>query len=214
MEDSTVRDGAQLGPYSHLRPGSDIGEDAHVGNFVETKKTRLGKGSKANHLSYLGRCGDWRQGQYRRRHHHLQLRRREQAPDGDRRRCVRWQRFHTGRAGEDWARAPMSERGFCVTDEVPADALALGRRRQVNKRELGGGKTRTNKSREETLTKFPVCPAGQRNEGRPAPPLTLLEAIPLYETSPRLLGWLDCERSGGLEADRRLGRNRRALCCR
>lgn len=54
MEDSVVRNGAQLGPYSHLRPGSDIGENAHVGNFVETKKTRLGKGSKANHLTYLG----------------------------------------------------------------------------------------------------------------------------------------------------------------
>ena len=54
LEDSVVRKGARLGPYSHLRPGSDIGEDAHVGNFVETKKLRLGKGSKANHLSYLG----------------------------------------------------------------------------------------------------------------------------------------------------------------
>jgi bifunctional UDP-N-acetylglucosamine pyrophosphorylase / glucosamine-1-phosphate N-acetyltransferase len=54
MEDSVVSNGAQLGPYSHLRPGSQIGEDAHVGNFVETKKTRLGKGSKANHLTYLG----------------------------------------------------------------------------------------------------------------------------------------------------------------
>ena len=54
MEDSVIGDGAQLGPYSHLRPGSDIGEDAHVGNFVETKKTKLGKGSKANHLTYLG----------------------------------------------------------------------------------------------------------------------------------------------------------------
>jgi bifunctional UDP-N-acetylglucosamine pyrophosphorylase / glucosamine-1-phosphate N-acetyltransferase len=54
LADSIVRDGAQLGPYSHLRPGSDIGEGAHVGNFVETKKTRLGKGSKANHLTYLG----------------------------------------------------------------------------------------------------------------------------------------------------------------
>ena len=54
LEDSIVRSGAQLGPYSHLRPGSDIGEGAHVGNFVETKKTRLGKGSKANHLTYLG----------------------------------------------------------------------------------------------------------------------------------------------------------------
>ncbi len=54
MEDAVVRSGAQLGPYSHLRPGSDIGEGAHLGNFVETKKTRLGKGSKANHLTYLG----------------------------------------------------------------------------------------------------------------------------------------------------------------
>ncbi len=54
LEDSIVRNGAQLGPYSHLRPGSDIGEGAHVGNFVETKKVRLGKGSKANHLTYLG----------------------------------------------------------------------------------------------------------------------------------------------------------------
>jgi bifunctional UDP-N-acetylglucosamine pyrophosphorylase/glucosamine-1-phosphate N-acetyltransferase len=54
LEDSVVRKGAQLGPYSHLRPGSDIGQDAHVGNFVETKKMKLGKGSKANHLTYLG----------------------------------------------------------------------------------------------------------------------------------------------------------------
>jgi bifunctional UDP-N-acetylglucosamine pyrophosphorylase/glucosamine-1-phosphate N-acetyltransferase len=54
LDGATVGDGAQLGPYAHLRPGSEIGEAAHVGNFVETKKTRLGKGSKANHLSYLG----------------------------------------------------------------------------------------------------------------------------------------------------------------
>lgn len=51
---SKVHDDAVIGPYSHLRPESEIGERAHVGNFVETKKTRLGKGSKANHLSYLG----------------------------------------------------------------------------------------------------------------------------------------------------------------
>jgi len=54
LDDTQVADGAILGPYAHLRPGSDIGPSAHVGNFVETKKVRLGKGSKANHLTYLG----------------------------------------------------------------------------------------------------------------------------------------------------------------
>jgi len=54
MDDSEIKADAIVGPYSRLRPGSEIGEGAHLGNFVETKKTRLGKGSKANHLSYLG----------------------------------------------------------------------------------------------------------------------------------------------------------------
>ena len=54
IDQSTVAAGAQLGPYAHLRPGSEIGEGAHVGNFVETKKVRLGRGAKANHLTYLG----------------------------------------------------------------------------------------------------------------------------------------------------------------
>ncbi len=52
--DAKIGEKAQIGPFSHLRPASDVGEDAHVGNFVELKKTRLGKGSKANHLAYLG----------------------------------------------------------------------------------------------------------------------------------------------------------------
>jgi bifunctional UDP-N-acetylglucosamine pyrophosphorylase/glucosamine-1-phosphate N-acetyltransferase len=51
---SRVAAGATLGPFSHLRPLSDVREDAHVGNFVELKKTVLGRGSKANHLTYLG----------------------------------------------------------------------------------------------------------------------------------------------------------------
>ncbi|BDG04065.1 bifunctional UDP-N-acetylglucosamine diphosphorylase/glucosamine-1-phosphate N-acetyltransferase GlmU [Anaeromyxobacter oryzae] len=53
-EDATIARGAIVGPFSRLRPGSEIGEEAHVGNFVETKKARLGKGAKANHLTYLG----------------------------------------------------------------------------------------------------------------------------------------------------------------
>jgi bifunctional UDP-N-acetylglucosamine pyrophosphorylase/glucosamine-1-phosphate N-acetyltransferase len=54
LEDSTVADRAEIGPFAHFRPGCEIGEDAHVGNFVECKKARLGKGAKANHLTYLG----------------------------------------------------------------------------------------------------------------------------------------------------------------
>jgi bifunctional UDP-N-acetylglucosamine pyrophosphorylase / glucosamine-1-phosphate N-acetyltransferase len=54
LEHSEVKSRAVLGPYSHLRPGCEICEGAHVGNFVEMKKTRLGRGSKANHLTYLG----------------------------------------------------------------------------------------------------------------------------------------------------------------
>ena len=52
--ESRVRAGARLGPFAHIRPQSDVGEHAHVGNFVELKKTTLGAGSKANHLAYLG----------------------------------------------------------------------------------------------------------------------------------------------------------------
>jgi bifunctional UDP-N-acetylglucosamine pyrophosphorylase / glucosamine-1-phosphate N-acetyltransferase len=54
LEAARIDSGAVIGPYSHLRPDSFIGEGAHVGNFVETKKIKLGKGSKANHLTYLG----------------------------------------------------------------------------------------------------------------------------------------------------------------
>jgi bifunctional UDP-N-acetylglucosamine pyrophosphorylase/glucosamine-1-phosphate N-acetyltransferase len=54
LDRAEVGDGAVLGPYAHLRPESRIGELAHVGNFCETKKTTLGRGSKANHLTYLG----------------------------------------------------------------------------------------------------------------------------------------------------------------
>jgi bifunctional UDP-N-acetylglucosamine pyrophosphorylase/glucosamine-1-phosphate N-acetyltransferase len=54
IRESHLRAGAQIGPFAHIRPQSDVGEGAHVGNFTELKKTTLGRGSKANHLSYLG----------------------------------------------------------------------------------------------------------------------------------------------------------------
>ncbi|CAN5375009.1 bifunctional UDP-N-acetylglucosamine diphosphorylase/glucosamine-1-phosphate N-acetyltransferase GlmU [soil metagenome] len=54
IDRSKVGQRAMIGPFSHLRPESELADDVHVGNFVETKKTRMGKGSKANHLAYLG----------------------------------------------------------------------------------------------------------------------------------------------------------------
>ncbi|MGA2852499.1 MAG: bifunctional UDP-N-acetylglucosamine diphosphorylase/glucosamine-1-phosphate N-acetyltransferase GlmU, partial [Terracidiphilus sp.] len=54
IAEAVIDKGARIGPLAHLRPGCHIGEGAHIGNFVEAKKTNLGKGSKANHLTYLG----------------------------------------------------------------------------------------------------------------------------------------------------------------
>jgi bifunctional UDP-N-acetylglucosamine pyrophosphorylase/glucosamine-1-phosphate N-acetyltransferase len=54
VSSSTVGDGAQLGPFTHLRPNSEIEAEVHLGNFVETKNTRVRRGAKANHLAYLG----------------------------------------------------------------------------------------------------------------------------------------------------------------
>ncbi len=54
LDGAEVKCGAIVGPYSRLRPGAVIGEDAHIGNFVEVKNSTIGKGSKANHLAYLG----------------------------------------------------------------------------------------------------------------------------------------------------------------
>ncbi len=54
ITESKVRDGAAVGPYAHLRPGSELGPHVKVGNFVETKKAVFGEGAKASHLSYIG----------------------------------------------------------------------------------------------------------------------------------------------------------------
>ena len=54
VRDATVASGCAIGPYAQLRPGAQLAEDCRVGNFVEIKKSRLGRGSKVNHLSYIG----------------------------------------------------------------------------------------------------------------------------------------------------------------
>jgi bifunctional UDP-N-acetylglucosamine pyrophosphorylase/glucosamine-1-phosphate N-acetyltransferase len=54
IEQTVIFDRASVGPYARLRPQTSIGEEAHVGNFVEMKKVKFGKKSKAGHLTYLG----------------------------------------------------------------------------------------------------------------------------------------------------------------
>jgi bifunctional UDP-N-acetylglucosamine pyrophosphorylase/glucosamine-1-phosphate N-acetyltransferase len=132
MDDSRIGSEAIVGPYSRLRPGSDIGEGAHIGNFVETKKIRLGKGSKANHLTYLG---DAEIGEgvnvgagtitcnYDGAQKHKTV-----IEDG-------------AFIGSDSTlvapirigRGSYVAAASCITEDVPADALALGRARQTVK---------------------------------------------------------------------------------
>jgi bifunctional UDP-N-acetylglucosamine pyrophosphorylase/glucosamine-1-phosphate N-acetyltransferase len=54
LEGASVGPASIIGPFARLRPGTELAEGVHIGNFVETKKARVGKGSKANHLTYLG----------------------------------------------------------------------------------------------------------------------------------------------------------------
>ncbi|MCU1285639.1 MAG: N-acetylglucosamine-phosphate uridyltransferase [Acidobacteriales bacterium] len=132
FDEAKVSRGAIIGPYSHLRPGSDIGENAHVGNFVETKKTRLGKGSKANHLTYLG---DAEIGEgvnvgagtitcnYDGVNKHL-----TRIEDG-----VFVGSDSTLVAPVTLGKGSYVAAASCITDDVPADSLALGRSKQVVK---------------------------------------------------------------------------------
>jgi bifunctional UDP-N-acetylglucosamine pyrophosphorylase/glucosamine-1-phosphate N-acetyltransferase len=132
IEGSQVKSGARLGPYSHLRPGSEIGENAHVGNFVETKKARLGKGSKANHLTYLG---DAEIGEgvnigagtvicnYDGVHKHPTV-----IEDG-----VFVGSDSTLVAPVRIGKGAYVAAASCITDDVPEDSLALARARQIVK---------------------------------------------------------------------------------
>jgi bifunctional UDP-N-acetylglucosamine pyrophosphorylase/glucosamine-1-phosphate N-acetyltransferase len=132
LDEAQVKTGAVLGPYSHLRPGSEIGEGAHVGNFVETKKVRLGKGSKASHLTYLG---DAEIGEgvnigagtitcnYDGQHKHTTT-----IEDG----------AFIGSDSTLVAPVKIGKGAYvgaasCITDDVPPNSLAIGRGRQIVK---------------------------------------------------------------------------------
>jgi bifunctional UDP-N-acetylglucosamine pyrophosphorylase/glucosamine-1-phosphate N-acetyltransferase len=131
---SRIREGAQVGPFARMRPGSDVGPAAHVGNFIELKNTKVGAGAKAPHVGYLGDS--------------------EIGPktnvgagtiicnyDGHAK-----HKTHIGQGvfvgSNSTLVAPVEigddsyiAAGSVITEQVPADALALGRSRQVVKPE-------------------------------------------------------------------------------
>jgi bifunctional UDP-N-acetylglucosamine pyrophosphorylase/glucosamine-1-phosphate N-acetyltransferase len=132
LEGCVVHAGALIGPYARLRPGADIGEQAHVGNFVEIKAATLGKGAKANHLTYIG---DAEVGagsnigagtitcNYDGKHKH---------------RTIIGERAFIGSNTALVAPVTVGDgalvaAGSVITEDVPDGKLALGRSRQVNK---------------------------------------------------------------------------------
>ena len=56
IEESSVADGVTVGPYAHIRPGSSLAAQVHIGNFVEVKGSSIGENTKAGHLTYIGNC--------------------------------------------------------------------------------------------------------------------------------------------------------------
>lgn len=132
LEGCVIRAGADIGPYARLRPGADIGAGAKIGNFVEVKKSTFGPGAKANHLAYIGDADVG-----------------ANANIGAGTITCNYDGFgkHRTRIGEgafigsnSSLVAPVSigkgaytGSGGVVTENVPDDALALGRAKQVNK---------------------------------------------------------------------------------
>lgn len=143
LESTELREGCTVGPFAHTRPGTVLEDGAKIGNFVETKKTRVGAGSKVNHLTYLGDCDVGRQVNvgagtitcnYDGVHKH---------------RTVLGDRVFVG--SDVQLVAPVTvgagatlAAGATITEDVPAGALAISRTPQVN---VGGYAERKQRDR-------------------------------------------------------------------
>lgn len=132
VRDSTIASGSSVGPFAHLRPGSALGADTRVGNFVELKNASLGAGAKANHLAYLGDAT---------------IGERSNIGAGTITCNYDGTRKHQTTIGagafvgsNSTLVAPVTvgdnayvAAGSAITEDVPADALGIGRARQENK---------------------------------------------------------------------------------
>ena len=132
ITESQLASGSVVGPFAHLRPGSVLEQDAHVGNFVEMKQATLGQGSKANHLSYLGdaEIGDRVNvgaGTITCNYDGV-TKHRTTIADG----------VFIGSGTQLVAPVSVGQGGYvaagsCITEDVPAGALGVARSRQENK---------------------------------------------------------------------------------
>ena len=127
-----IENGAEIGPFARMRPGTEIGENVHIGNFVEMKKTRLGKGAKANHFAYLG---------------DTEIGARSNIGAGtivcnydgvSKHKTQIGEGVFVGSNSTLVAPVTIADGAYigaasCITRDVPADALAVGRARQVTK---------------------------------------------------------------------------------
>ncbi|MBI5545073.1 MAG: bifunctional UDP-N-acetylglucosamine diphosphorylase/glucosamine-1-phosphate N-acetyltransferase GlmU [Deltaproteobacteria bacterium] len=134
LDEAKVGKEALIGPFARLRPGTELADRVHVGNFVETKKAKIGKGSKANHLTYLGDCeigagvnvgAGTITCNYDGVHKHKTV-----LGDG----------VFVGSDSQFVApitvgRGSYIAAGSTITEDVPPDSLALGRARQVTKKD-------------------------------------------------------------------------------
>jgi bifunctional UDP-N-acetylglucosamine pyrophosphorylase/glucosamine-1-phosphate N-acetyltransferase len=137
IEGARIGRGAIIGPFARIRPGSEVADDVHIGNFVELKATKMGKGAKANHLAYLGDAD---------------IGARSNIGAGTI--AVNYDGFGKWRTvvaddvfvgSNSSLVAPVKvgkganvTAGSVVTEDVPADAVAFGRARQVTKKGRAG----------------------------------------------------------------------------
>jgi len=132
IEDAVIGEGASIGPFARIRGGAELGPDVHLGNFVEVKKSRIGAGTKAGHLSYLG---DAEIGEKT----NIGAGTITCNYDGvNKDKTVIGSNVFIGSNASLVAPVTIGDgaytaSGSVITEDVPADALALGRARQENK---------------------------------------------------------------------------------
>ena len=132
IEESSLADGVTVGPYAHIRPGSSLAKDVHVGNFVEVKGSSIGENTKAGHLTYIGNAEVGANVNFGAGTITVNY-------DGQKKyKTIIGDNVFVGSNSTIIAPVELGDNslvgaGSTITKDVPADAIALGRGRQINK---------------------------------------------------------------------------------